>query len=58
MIQITDQVRTRLILQLIKGFSRVLQKLIKYFNGTALFASIIPSLLVLSKKFDLNLNDL
>ena len=39
------------------GISRVLQKLLKYFNGTAIFAFIIPALLVLSKNFDLNLDD-
>ena len=35
--------------------SRVLQKLLlKYFNGTAAFAFIIPAVLVLFKNLDLN----
>ena len=39
--------------------SRVLQKLLlKYFNGTAAFAFIIPAVLVLFKNLDLNSNDL
>ena len=39
--------------------SRVLQKsLLKYFNGTAAIAFIIPALLVLFKNFDLNSKDL
>ena len=41
---------------MIKDIPRVLQKLLKYFNGTAIFAFIIPALLVLSQNFDLNLN--
>ena len=36
MTQIHGQVRIRLILQLTKGNSRVLQKLLKNFNGTAI----------------------
>ena len=55
--QFVDQVRVRLILQLIKGISRVIQKLLKYFNGTAISTFTISSLLVLFKNFDLNLND-
>ena len=31
----------RLISQLIKGISRVLQKLLKYFNGTAILTSFV-----------------
>ena len=51
------QVKTRrLISQLIKCLSRVLQKLLKLFNCTAIFGFILPSLSVLSKNFDLNLN--
>ena len=34
-----DQVRMRLILQLISGISRLIQKLLKYFNGTAISTS-------------------
>ena len=55
--QFSDQVRIRLISQLSKGTSRVLQKLLKYFNGTAIFAFIILALLVLSKDFYSNLNN-
>ena len=55
--QFSDQVRIRLISQLSKGSSRVLQKLHKYFNGTAIFAFIILALLVLSKGFYSNLNN-
>ena len=36
MTQSLDQVKMRLILQLINDISRVLQKLLKYFNGTAI----------------------
>ena len=49
-----DQVRIRLISLLIKGISKVLHKLVNYFNGTAIFAFIIPSSLVFFKNFDLN----
>ena len=55
--QFFDQVKIKLISQLIKVISRVLQKLLKYFNGIAIFAFIIPALLVLSKNFDLNVID-
>ena len=54
--QFADQVRIRLISQLIKGILRVLQKLLQYVNGTAIFAFVIPSLLLLFKNFDLNSN--
>ena len=47
----------RLISQLIKRISKVLQKLLTYFNGTANLAFIILSLLVLCKNIYLNLND-
>ena len=33
----------RLIFQLIKGISRVLQQLLKYFNGTAILTSFVLS---------------
>ena len=45
-------------MQLIKGILRVPPKLLKYFNGTAIFASVIPALLVLPNILDLNFNDL
>ena len=37
--QVDDHVKIKLTLQLIKGISRVLQKLFKYFNGTIISAS-------------------
>ena len=55
--QFADQVTIRLISQLIKSISRVLQKLLNYFNGTANFSFIMRTLLVLSKKFNLYFND-
>ena len=57
MTKFADQVRIRLILQLIKGISRVLQKLLKYFNGTVISAFLISSLLVLFRNLDFSLND-
>ena len=41
--QFADQVRMRLISQLINDISRVLQKLLKYFNGTTISTSFVPS---------------
>ena len=41
--QVDEQVRMRLVSQLIKGISRVLQKLLKYFNGTAISTSFALS---------------
>ena len=52
-----DQVKIRLTSKLIKGISRVIQKLLTYFNGTATFASIIPVVLLLFMNLALNLND-
>ena len=57
MTQTFDQVRIRVISKLFKGTSIVPQKLLTYFNGAATSAYIIPSLLVLPKNLDLNLND-
>ena len=49
----------RLISQLIKGISRVLQKLLKYFNGTIISTSfVLPSAGVFPIIFILDLNDL
>ena len=39
--QFTDQVSCRLIPQLIKGISRVLQTLLRYFNGTNISTSFV-----------------
>ena len=40
-----DHVKIRLTSQLINGISRVLQKLLKYFNGTIISASFVLPLL-------------
>ena len=58
MTQFADQVRIRLILQLIKGISIVLQKLLKYFNDKAISAFKLPRSLVLAKYLALKLNEL
>ena len=56
--QFADQVRIKLISHLIKGISRVLQKLLKYLNGTAIStSSVLTSTGVLPVIFALNLND-
>ena len=55
--EFSDQVRIRLTSQLIEVISRVLQKLLEYFNGTAIFAFIIPQLLDLAKTYNSNLNE-
>ena len=48
----------RLISKFIKGISRVLQKLLNYFNGIAVLTSLVlPSAAVLSVILTLNLND-
>ena len=57
MIQFADQVDIRLISQLISGISRVFQKLLKQFNGIAVYMFKIPVLLVFFASIDLNLND-
>ena len=49
-----DQVRKRLISQLIIGISRVLQKLLKYFSG--ILTSFVSSFSILPAIFVLNLN--
>ena len=56
MMQFNEQVTIKLISQLIKDISRVLQNLLKYFNGTAIFTFIILALSILSNILDLNLN--
>ena len=57
--QFSDQVKMRLLSQLIKGISRVLQKLLKYFNGTAILtSSVLPSAGGFPVIIILNLNDL
>ena len=58
MTQFCDQFRSRVTSQFINGISRVLQKLLKCFNGKTIFTFAILALLVLSVIPDLNLNDL
>ena len=56
--QPADQVRMRSISQLISGISRVLQKLLKYFDGTAISTSLVlPAAGVLPAILTLDLND-
>ena len=50
------QARIRLISQLINGISRVLQKLLKYFNSILFLTSLLPIFPVLPAIFVLNLN--
>ena len=55
--QFDDHVKIRLTSQLIKGISKVLQKLLKYFNGTIISTSFVPSSPVSPVIFALNLNE-
>ena len=58
MTQVNDKVKTELILQLIGGISRVPQKLLKYFNDTAISTSfVLSSLGVFFLIFTRDLND-
>ena len=52
-----EKFRITLTFQLINCISSVLQKLIKYFDGTAIFASLWLGTLVLFETFDLSLSD-
>ena len=45
--QFLDQVKISSISQLIKGISRVLQKLLKYFSGTIISISTLPAIVPL-----------
>ena len=55
---ILDQVKSRLISQIINGNSRVFQKLLKYFNGTAILTSyVLPTVRVFPVILILYLND-
>ena len=55
--QVDDHVKKRLTSQLIKGISRVLQKLLKYFNGIIILTSfILPPAGAFSIIFTLDLN--
>ena len=56
--QFESQVNMRFISQLISGNSRAFEKLLKYFNGTAISTSFVLSALgVLPVILALNLND-
>ena len=55
--QFADQVRTRLISQSINCISRVLHKLLRYFNGTIVSTSFVQSFLVRPVIFCLNLKE-
>ena len=56
--QVDGHVKMKLTSQLINGISRVLQKLIKYFNSTIISTSfVLPSAGVLPAIFILDLND-
>ena len=57
-IQVNDQIKIRLISQLIKGILRVFQILLKYFNGNSIFASfVLPSAEDFPVIFTLTLNE-
>ena len=47
MTEVDDYLKMKLISQLNQGISRVLEKLLKHFNGGAISSFIIPSSLVL-----------
>ena len=55
--QFVDQVKTRFISQLIKDISRVLQKLLRHFNGTVISTSFMLLLSVCPLIFSLSLNE-
>ena len=55
--QFSDQVRKRLISQLINGISTVLQNLLRYFSGTHISEFFVPSFLVRPIIFFLYLNE-
>ena len=58
MIQLVDKVNMRFISQLIRDISRVFQKLLKYFNDTAISTSmVLPMRRFLPVIFASNLND-
>ena len=54
--QFSDQFRSNLISQLIKGISRVLPELLQYFNGTIVPTLFVPLLPVLPVNFTLRIN--
>ena len=54
---LSDQVKMRLISQLTKDISRVLQKLHTYFNDNNISTSFVPTSAVLPINFCVNLNE-
>ena len=57
--QVDDHIKIKLTSQLIKGISRVLKKLLKYFNRTIISTSFsLPAAGVFPVTFILDLNDL
>ena len=52
-----DHVKIRLTSQLMKGFSKVVQKLLKYFSGTIISTFFVPLFPVLPVIFNLKLNE-
>ena len=57
LLQFVDQLKIRLISQLISGISRVLWKVLKYFNGTDISTFTVPVPSVLFKELYLNWNE-
>ena len=56
--QVDDHAKIRITSQLINGISRVLQKILKYFNGTIISTSfVLPSAGVSPVIFTLDVND-
>ena len=55
--QFADQVRMRLISQLINSISNVLQKQFKYFNDTIISTFYVASFSILPVDFSLTLNE-
>ena len=55
--QVDDHVKIRLTSQLMKGISKVLQKLLKYFSGTIISTSFVPPFPVWPVIFALKLNE-
>ena len=55
--QVDDHVKIRLTSQLIKGISKVLQKLLKYFSGSIISTFFVPSFPVRPVIFTLKLNE-
>ena len=55
--QVDDHVKIRLTSQLIKGISKTLQKLLKYFSGTIISTALVSSSPVGPVIFALKLNE-